>query len=123
MGFGGGLKSWEDTSALHSCGRQVHFQGKGLLANLISRPQFCSEPDRRPEEPVAVSCDFPGAASAPPSCAAGVSPLTAASDQSVERGILSRLPGKESNCVICAFPVTVANHVGHLEQLALRFLC
>ena len=44
MGFGGGLESWEDTSALHSCGRQVHFQGKGLLANLISRPQFCSEP-------------------------------------------------------------------------------
>ena len=123
MGFGGGLESWEDTSALHSCGRQVHFQGKGLLANLISRPQFCSEPDRRPEEPVAVSCDFPGAASAPPSCAAGVSPLTAASDQSVERGILSRLPGKESNCVICAFPVTVANHVGHLEQLALCAFC
>ena len=123
MGFGGGLESWEDTSALHSCGRQVHFQGKGLLANLISRPQFCSEPDRRPEEPVAVSCDFPGAAPAPPSCAAGVSPLTAASDQSVERGILSRLPGKESNCVICAFPVTVANHVGHLEQLALCAFC
>ena len=123
MGFGGGLESWEDTSALHSCGRQVHFQGKGLLANLISRPQFCSEPDRRPEEPVAVSCDFPGAAPAPPSCAAGVSPITAASDQSVERGILSRLPGKEANCVICAFPVTVANHVGHLEQLALCAFC
>ena len=123
MGFGGGLESWEDTSALHSCGRQVHFQGKGLLANLISRPQFCSEPDRRPEEPVAVSCDFPGAAPAPPSCAAGVSPLTAASDQSVERGILSRLPGKEPNCVICALPVTVANHVGHLEQLALCAFC
>ena len=123
MGFGGGLESWEGTSALHGCGRQVHFQEEGPLANLISRPQFCSEPDRRPEEPVAVSCDFPGAASAPPPCAAGVSPLTAASDHSVACGILRRLPGQESRCVICAFPVAVANHVSHLEQLALCAVC
>ena len=72
MGFGDGLESWEGTSALCSYGRQGHFQEEGPLANLISRPQFCSEPDRHPEEPVAVSCDFSGAAPAPLPCAAGV---------------------------------------------------
>ena len=76
----------------------------------------CEEPDRRPDEPVALSGDVIGAASAPPHFTGGASPLTATPDQYVGCGRVSRFHGKETQCVICAIPLAVAKHVGHLEQ-------
>ena len=115
IGVGGCLESVESTVAKQSCGSKVVSLDHGLPPTLKSRPQFCSDLDRQADEPVALSGDVRGPASVQPLAVELPFGFQATSDQSVACGLVSQGIGQTGQCVICASPLAVAEHVCHQE--------
>ena len=84
-------------------GPNPNFQDWCFLSGLgAPAPAACGEPDRRPDEPEALSCDVLGAASAPPLFITEASPLTATLDQYVGCGRVSGVSRqRDALCHLC----------------------
>ena len=105
----------ESTVAKQSWGSKVVPLDHGLPPSLKSRPEFCSDLDRQADEPVALSGDVRGTASVQPIALDLHLGFRATSDHSVACGTVSQGIGHTGQCLVCASPLAVAEHVCHQE--------
>ena len=119
IGVGGRLDSGESSVAGQSCGSKVVSHAHVLPPTPASQSQFCSDLDRQADEPVALSGEGAVTATLQPSNFAVPLGFPATSDQPVECGQVSQGVGLLCQCVICASPLAVAEHVCHPEMSVL----